>query len=202
MVDGNLATGFGGWGWAGSWESAAAESKPLRGHFQSECQSCHLLLPPPRRLRTAPVLPADPRRERLSLPGFPKRGGRTANFTPACQASSQDTSTASCSFIPVPSHPPPAPPTDVTIKTSVAVKRLMRVGGGGGGEGSGSHEPGPRLIQPLSKAEHLALGFICPGADGPVLHPCGQAGGRWALADAEPQGAFCHLDISQEMRLS
>lgn len=23
----------------------------------------------------------------------------------------------------------------------------------------------------LSKAEHLATGFICPGADGPVLHP-------------------------------
>lgn len=57
------------------------------------------------------------------------------------------------------------------------------------------------LYSLLSKAEHLALGFICPGADGPVLHPCGQAGGPWALADAEPQRAFCHLEISQ-MRLS
>lgn len=54
----------------------------------------------------------------------------------------------------------------------------------------------------LSKAEHLATGFICPGADGPVLHPCGQAGGRWAGADAEPQRAFCHLEISQETGLS
>lgn len=42
--DGNPEAGFGGWGWDGSWESAAAESKPQRGHFQSECQSCHLLL--------------------------------------------------------------------------------------------------------------------------------------------------------------
>lgn len=58
------------------------------------------------------------------------------------------------------------------------------------------------LYSLLSKAEHLALGFICPGADGSVLHPCGQAGGPWALADAEPQRAFCHLEISQEMRLS
>lgn len=58
------------------------------------------------------------------------------------------------------------------------------------------------LYSLLSKAEHLALGFICPGADGPVLHPCGQAGGPWALADAEPQSAFCHLEISQEMRQS
>lgn len=54
----------------------------------------------------------------------------------------------------------------------------------------------------LSKAEHLSMGFICPGADGPVLHPCGQAGGRWAVADAEPQRAFCHLEISQEVGLS
>lgn len=54
------------------------------------------------------------------------------------------------------------------------------------------------LYSLLSRAEHLALGFICPGADGAVLHPCG----RWALADAEPQRAFCHSDISQEMRLS
>lgn len=58
------------------------------------------------------------------------------------------------------------------------------------------------LYSLLSKAEHLALGFICPGADGPVLRPCGRAGGRWALADAEPQRAFCPLEISQEMRLN
>lgn len=30
----------------------------------------------------------------------------------------------------------------------------------------------------LSKAEHLATGFICLRADGSVLHPCGRAGGR------------------------
>lgn len=54
----------------------------------------------------------------------------------------------------------------------------------------------------LSKAEHLSMGFICPAADGPVLRPCGQAGGQWAVADAEPQRAFCHLEISQEMGLS
>jgi len=53
----------------------------------------------------------------------------------------------------------------------------------------------------LSKAEHLATGFICPGADGPVLHRCGWAGGRWAVADAEPQRAFCHLELSQKTGL-
>lgn len=67
-------TGSGGWGYVGSWESAAAESKPLRGHFQSECQSCHLLVAPPRRPRTAPVLPADPRRQPALIPQLPKAG--------------------------------------------------------------------------------------------------------------------------------
>lgn len=149
MDHGNLVRGFGGWGSVGSWESAATESELLRGHFQSECQSCHLLLPPLRclstRSRAAYGLPAG---KGLSFPTFPKRGGRMANFTPPCQASSQHTSTASCPSAPVPSHPPPSSPSDVAIKTSVAVKRLMCVGGGGGGERSGSHEPGPRLLQP------------------------------------------------------
>ena len=135
MVHGNLGTGFGGWGSVGSWESAAMESKPLQGHFQSKCQSCHLLLPPLQCLRTrsraACGLPAG---KGLSFPTFPKQGGRMANFTPPCQASSQHTSAASCPSAPVPSHPPPSPPSDVAIKTSVAVKRLMYVGGGGGGE--------------------------------------------------------------------
>lgn len=111
------------------------------------------ILPPPPPTPAAPPHPLPcclrtPAGNGLSFPTFPKRGGRTANFTPECQAGSQDTSTASCPSTPVPSHPPPAPPSDVAIKTSAAVKRLMRVGGGGGGEGSGSHEPGPRLIQP------------------------------------------------------
>lgn len=147
-VHGNLVPGFGGWGSFGSWESAALESEPLRGHFQCKCQSCHLLLPPLwclcTRSRAAVGLPAG---KGLLFPIFPKRGGRTANFTPPCQASSQHTSAASCPSAPVPSHPPPSP-SDVAIKTSVAVKRLMCVGGGGGGERSGSHEPGPRLLQP------------------------------------------------------
>lgn len=52
------------------------------------------------------------------------------------------------------------------------------------------------LYSLLSKAEHLALGFICPGADGPVLHPCGRAGGRWALADAESQSLLSLGDFA------
>lgn len=111
----------------------------------------------------APVLPvASPPGKGSHSPPSRSGGGRMANFTPLCQASSQHTSTASCPAAPVPSHPPPSPPSDLAIKTSVAVKRLMCVGGGGGGEQSGSHEPGPRLLQPPKQSRASGHGVHLP----------------------------------------
>lgn len=66
---------------------------------QRQRQSCHLLLPPLRRLRTRSRAARGPPPGRGSPGPRPRRGeGRMANFTPWCQASSQHAATSSSSF--------------------------------------------------------------------------------------------------------
>lgn len=112
LVHGNLGTGVGGWGSVSSWESAATESKPLRGHFHSECQTCHLL---PQLLWCLPTRS----RAAYSLPVLPTASppGR-GSHSPPSQSGGEGWQTSHHCVKQAPStpsqHPAPPPPCLLT----------------------------------------------------------------------------------------